>query len=65
MSDATQDGPIMDGAEDATKDEQLSGLIEQVVNDHEDEGASGMADRLRDRLPATESAPEDPGDTVE
>ena len=55
----------MDGSEDATEEEQLSGLIEQVVADHEDEGAGGMADRLRDRLPATEAAPEDPADTVE
>ena len=62
MSDDTQDAPVMDGAADATDHEKLSGLIEQVEQDHGDEGAAAMADRLRDRLPETKAEPEDPGD---
>lgn len=59
MSDETQDHPVMDGAEDASGHEKLSGLIEQVEHDHGDEGAGAMADALRDRLPETAAADED------
>lgn len=63
MSDETQDAPIMAGSDDASKDDRLSGLIEQVDQDHGGEGAGAMADRLRDRLPETEAEREEPGDT--
>ena len=54
MSD-TQNGPVMDGAEDASNDDKLSGLIEQVDHDHGDEGAGAMADALRDRADETDT----------
>lgn len=63
MSDNTQTGPIMDGSNDATNDEKLSGLIEQVDHDHGSEGAESMADHLRDRMAETDVGPEDQGDT--
>ena len=62
MSDNTQSEPIMDGAGDATNEEKLAGLVEQVEHDHGDEGAAAMADHLRDRLPETTAEPEEPGD---
>ncbi|MCJ1674732.1 MULTISPECIES: hypothetical protein [unclassified Rathayibacter] len=54
MSD-TQNGPVMDGAEDASNDDKLGGLIEQVDHDHGDEGAGAMADALRDRADETDT----------
>lgn len=63
MSDHTQNGPVMDGSDDATKHEKLEGLIEQVDHDHGDEGAGAMADDLRDRMDETKVEPEDGGDT--
>jgi hypothetical protein len=65
MSDATQNEPVMDGSTDATDQEKLAGLIEQVDNDHGAEGAGAMADHLRDRMAETEAVPEEPGDTVD
>lgn len=59
MSDNTQPGPIMDGSDDATNEEKLAGLIEQVDHDHGSEGAGSMADHLRDRMAETEVEPED------
>ena len=53
----------MDGSGDATSHEKLAGLIEQVENDHGDEGAGAMADHLRDRVAETRAEPEEPGDT--
>lgn len=44
---------MMDGSEEATNKEKLEGLVEQVTNDHGDEGASSMADHLRDRMDET------------
>lgn len=61
----TRNEPVMDGSDDATDEQRLAGLIEQVEHDHGDEGAGAMADELRDRLPETEAAPEDPGDQVD
>ncbi|MFD1721452.1 hypothetical protein [Amnibacterium endophyticum] len=61
MSDETQDEPVMDGAQDATDQERLSGLIEQVEADHGDEGPGAMADALRDRLPETRQGDQDAG----
>lgn len=58
----TQTAPIMDGADDATDHEKLSGLIEQVEHDHGHEGAASMADHLRDRMDETRTADEEPGD---
>jgi hypothetical protein len=58
----TQDGPIMDGADDASQRDELAGLIEQVENDHGDEGAGSMADHLRNRTAETQAEPEEPGD---
>ena len=52
----------MDGSGDATQHEKLAGLIEQVENDHGDEGAGVMADHLRDRVAETRAEPEEPGD---
>jgi hypothetical protein len=63
MSGNTQDGPIMDGADDASQHDKLAGLIEQVEHDHGDEGAGVMADHLRDRVAETQAEPEEPGDT--
>lgn len=59
MSDSTQNGPVMDGSEDATDHEKLAGLIEQVEHDHGGEGAGAMADHLRDRMKETEVEDED------
>ena len=53
MSETEQDQPVMDGSGDASNDEKLSGLIEQVDQDHGDEGAAAMADALRDRADET------------
>jgi hypothetical protein len=64
MSDATRSEPVMDGSDDATDEERLAGLIEQVEADHGDEGPGAMADALRDRLPETASA-EEPEDAPE
>ena len=33
MSDATQDKPVMDGADDATRAEKLEGIVEQTEAD--------------------------------
>lgn len=55
MSDTEQNQPVMDGADDASNDEKLSGLIEQVDHDHGDEGAGAMADALRDRADETDT----------
>jgi hypothetical protein len=65
MSDNEQTRPMMDGSEEATNHEKLSGLIEQVTNDHGDEGAESMADHLRDRMDETKVEDEDRGDAVE
>lgn len=58
-----QTEPVMDGATDATNHEKLSGLVEQVSNDHGDEGAAAMADHLRDRMDETGVVDEEGGDT--
>ncbi|KQQ05727.1 MULTISPECIES: hypothetical protein [unclassified Rathayibacter] len=50
-----QNQPVMDGADDASNDEKLSGLIEQVDQDHGAEGAGAMADELRDRADETDT----------
>jgi hypothetical protein len=60
-----QTEPVMDGAGDATNDEKLSGLVEQVEQDHGAEGAGVMADHLRDRLAETGVEAEDPASEVE
>lgn len=52
----------MDGADDASQRDKLAGLIEQVENDHGDEGAGAMADHLRNRTVETQVEPEEPGD---
>jgi hypothetical protein len=65
MSDDKQTEPVMDGATEATDDEKLSGLIEQVEADHGDEGAAAMADHLRDRVDETAQADESPADAEE
>lgn len=65
MSDTEQHHPIMDGAEDATNEEKLHGLVEQVEHDHGDEGAAAMADHLRDRMAETGVEDEDINDDVE
>jgi hypothetical protein len=52
----------MDGADDASQRDELAGLIEQVENDHGDEGAGAMADHLRNRAVETQVEPEEPGD---
>ena len=60
-----QNEPVMDGSGDASDEDKLAGLIEQVEADHGDEGAGAMADELRDRLPETAAAPENPADQVD
>ncbi|PPF71592.1 MULTISPECIES: hypothetical protein [unclassified Rathayibacter] len=55
MSDNEQNSPVMDGAEDASNDEKLGGLIDQVEHDHGAEGAGAMADALRDRADETDT----------
>ncbi|MCM6763520.1 hypothetical protein NB037_13930 [Rathayibacter sp. ZW T2_19] len=55
MSENEQTGPVMDGAEDASNDEKLSGLVEQVDHDHGAEGAGAMADELRERADETDT----------
>ncbi|WP_420366011.1 hypothetical protein AAEP80_03795 [Curtobacterium sp. L3-7] len=62
MSDNEQTEPVMDGATEATNHEKLSGLIEQVDQDHGHEGAAVMADHLRDRMDETGVVDEDRGD---
>lgn len=62
MSTDDQTTPLMDGSDDATNDEKLAGLIEQVDNDHGDEGAGAMADHLRDRMDETKVDPESTDD---
>lgn len=62
MSDDEQTEPVMDGATEATNHEKLQGLIEQVDNDHRDEGAGAMADHLRDRMDETGVEDEEAGD---
>jgi hypothetical protein len=42
--------------------EDLSALIEQVANDHGDEGAGAMADHLRNRTTETQEDDEPPVD---
>lgn len=63
MSDNEQTEPVMDGATDATNKEKLDGLIEQVENDRGSEGASSMADELRNRMEETQVEPESAADT--
>jgi cysteinyl-tRNA synthetase len=63
MSDETQNEPVQAGSGDATNDQKLRGLIEQVDKDHGDEGAAAMADHLRDRLDETGIEAEDGGDS--
>ena len=53
----------MDGADDASERSKLAGLIEQVEQDHGDEGAGVMADHLRNRVAETQAEPEEPGDS--
>lgn len=65
MSEHTQDQPIMAGSTDASRQDKLAGLIEQVDNDHGGEGAGAMADHLRDRVAETRAEPEEPGDVVD
>ena len=65
MNESTQSEPVMDGSTDATAEEKLHGLIEQVEHDHGDEGAGAMADHLRDRVAETEAASEEPADVVD
>jgi hypothetical protein len=55
MSENTQDQPVMAGSDDASNDEKLGGLIDQVEQDHGDEGAGAMADALRDRADETDT----------
>ncbi|KQQ22115.1 hypothetical protein C1I63_07215 [Rathayibacter caricis DSM 15933] len=55
MSENEQSRPVMDGSDDATNDEKLSGLVEQVDHDHGAEGAGAMADALRDRADETDT----------
>jgi hypothetical protein len=62
MSDNTQSEPIMDGSDDATDKEKLAGLIEQVEQDHGDEGPGAMADHLRNRMAETEVLSEEQAD---
>ncbi|QWS33109.1 hypothetical protein AABM26_03040 [Curtobacterium aetherium] len=64
-NDEVQTAPIMDGATDATNDEKLHGLVEQVTQDHGHEGAGVMADHLRDRMAETGVEAEDPASEVE
>lgn len=52
----------MAGSDDASNEDRLAGLIEQVEQDHGDEGAGAMADELRDRTEETKAEPEEPGD---
>ncbi|GAA4267574.1 hypothetical protein [Frondihabitans peucedani] len=65
MSDNEQTHPMMEGSEEATNSEKLSGLIEQVEHDHGDEGAESMADHLRDRMDETKVEDEEGGDALE
>jgi hypothetical protein len=60
-----QTEPVMDGANDATNEDKLHGLVEQVQQDHGHEGAGVMADHLRDRLDETGVEAEDPASEVE
>jgi hypothetical protein len=62
MSEKEQSEPVMAGSGDATNEEKLHGLIEQVEQDHGDEGAAAMSDHLRDRMAETGVEPEDPAD---
>lgn len=50
MSDNTQTEPVMDGANEATDDEKLAGLITQVDHDHGVEDGASKAGHVQDRL---------------
>ncbi|QCR42254.1 hypothetical protein C1N91_00585 [Curtobacterium sp. SGAir0471] len=63
--DEVQTAPVMDGATEATNEEKLHGLVEQVEHDHGHEGAGAMADHLRDRMDETGVEEEHPNDEVE
>lgn len=63
MSNGTQSGPVMDGSDDATNAEKLSGLAEQVEHDHRGEGAETKADELKDRMAEADVDAEAPADT--
>ncbi|RKR74797.1 hypothetical protein C8E83_1927 [Frondihabitans australicus] len=52
----------MDGSDDGTNEQKLHGLVQQVEQDHGDEGAGSMAEDLRDRMEETKTEPEDGGD---
>ena len=59
MSTNENDSPT---ASESTGQSELGDLIEQVDNDHGEDGAAAMADQLRDKMPETEREPEAPAD---
>ncbi|WP_121369670.1 hypothetical protein [Frondihabitans australicus] len=62
MSTDLQEEFVMDGSDDGTNEQKLHGLVQQVEQDHGDEGAGSMAEDLRDRMEETKTEPEDGGD---
>ncbi|WP_375386903.1 hypothetical protein [uncultured Amnibacterium sp.] len=62
MGNETRSGPIMDGSDDATDEQKLAGLREQVEHDRAGEGEAAKADELRDRMAQTEVEPEESDD---
>jgi hypothetical protein len=55
MSDHTQNGPVMDGATDASGQDKLAGLQEQVDHDHQGEAAGTAEEDLRGRMTETDT----------
>ena len=58
MSDHTQNGPVMDGATDASDQEKLDGLVEQVDHDHQGDAAGTAEEDLRTRIDETDTQTE-------
>lgn len=50
MSDNTQSGPVMAGSTDASDQDKLAGLIDQVEQDNSGEGARAKDTQLRARM---------------
>jgi hypothetical protein len=61
MSENREDTPATEDRGES-HDTTLAELIEQVVNEHGDEGAAVMSDHLRNQTPETTAETEDPGD---
>ncbi|CAD6009534.1 hypothetical protein [Agreia sp. COWG] len=53
MSNEEQNKPVMEGSDDASNSEKLSGLKAQVEHDHGHQGADSVSSHLKDRMAET------------